>query len=72
MHMMSFKTINIVFEVIYGQNKMVRFLRIYMYTPVNHNKTKIPSISDSFGKAFVAKKTMGAAVTQSVDSACGS
>ena len=51
---------------------MVRFLRIYMYTPVNHNKTKIPSISDSFGKAFVAKKTMGAAVTQSVDSACGS
>ena len=72
MHMMSFKTLNIVFEVIYGQNMMVRSLRIYMYTPVTHNKPKILSISDSFGKAFVVKKTMGAAVTQSVDSACGS
>ena len=55
---MGFKSINIVFEVIHGLNKMVRSHRIYMYTPVTHNQLKIPSISDSFGKAIGKKQIM--------------
>ena len=55
---MGFKSINIVFEVIHGQNKMVRSHRIYMYTPATHNQLKIASISDSFGQAIGKKQMM--------------